>query len=318
MKKAELWFSEMREMGLMESIEEELQFHTTTDTPTFDNMLKNPEYFEEAKGITFDVVDMAPNDYLDIGIDGMWNRSYSMRRDYGNDKQHFKKILLQGRVDTIKHDGKEFWSKVTHMYMPWLEFRKDNGFSQEGFHRAIKARKEGNKTMPVLVVYNNVPKKDILRKFPTLKSYVRESSIIKEGAEEATAFANQVIKALREDDEEALERALGFEPGEEEAVTRKADNLVKDLTVMITKYKPFTENVSVLKESNAFQVVSHNSYGELVVLSSKGVRYRFSEINPFVYKKIETYIRHKNYGPAWQMLNRFPSEKIENENSEIR
>ncbi len=91
----------------------------------------------------------------------------------------------------------------------------------------------------------------------------------------------------------------------------KADDLIKEIDGVTAKF----ENVSILQESNAFQIASYNSFGELTVLSSKGVRYIYSKINPFILNKIKTFLRHKNYGPAWQILNKFSVEKLEDENS---
>lgn len=43
----------------------------------------------------------------------------------------------------------------------------------------------------------------------------------------------------------------------------------------------------------------------IAVLSEKNVRYVYEGLSPYSIKKVDTLIKHKAYGRAWQMLRRF-------------
>ena len=50
------------------------------------------------------------------------------------------------------------------------------------------------------------------------------------------------------------------------------------------------------------RIVSFNSYGDLTVLI-KDTKYRYYYVNPGTKKKLETYIRHKNWKSSFALLN---------------
>lgn len=110
----------------------------TTDMPFYDEMLRKPEYFKEAKGLEFKIVDMDPQDYLDRVA------------------KEFKKTNPEaGSFDTYANQDliNEYAQKMSAgEKFPMLTFDTRNGFSQEGRHRAKAAIKAGIRKVPVMMV----------------------------------------------------------------------------------------------------------------------------------------------------------------------
>lgn len=109
---------------------------TTTEMPLYDNMLKNPKYFREQKGIQWTLYkSLSPERYI---LRCMQARNISRETLYNNrdpDK-------IQEYADKMMN-GEQF-------PLPVLDY--SNGFGQEGLHRAFAAVKIGLAIMPYMVV----------------------------------------------------------------------------------------------------------------------------------------------------------------------
>lgn len=64
-------------------------------------------------------------------------------------------------------------------------------------------------------------------------------------------------------------------------------------------------------ERNTFRVLSHDSFGNLKVLSSSGKTYEYDDVSPYHLNKLEQWIKHKQWGTAWQFLR--GRERVEEE-----
>jgi len=102
----------------------------------------------------------------------------------------------------------------------------------------------------------------------------------------------------------------------------KENNVLESIIRIETKSSALEKSEQLIKEtldrmveSNYFTVLSHNSYGELQIMDSKGITYLYQGVNPFIYNKVKTFIKHKQYGKAWQAIKYLPVEKLENANS---
>lgn len=85
------------------------------------------DYYREYKGITGEIVNMSPNEYLSkITWGPIHDKSMESLRD----------AVAAG-------------SKIN---MPWLEYRDGHLVSQEGRHRATLAKEMGITTIPVLII----------------------------------------------------------------------------------------------------------------------------------------------------------------------
>ena len=105
-------------------------------SPYYDNMLQNPQYYRDQKGITFTVYKhFAPQKYIDKVA-----KQRNMSPDQLLDNRDQKRIDLYAQQ---MQDGQQF-------AMPVLDY--SNGFRQEGLHRAFAARQLGLKSMPFVVV----------------------------------------------------------------------------------------------------------------------------------------------------------------------
>lgn len=141
-----------RDRLLAESVETQPFDRRTTSMPWYDDMLENPTYFEEEKGIIWMLYDMSPQEYIDRCINGFRNfHEYSGNIFASKDEDRARKYA------TMMLDGVTF-------PMPVLDYTRLS-FTQEGFHRAWAAKIAGLKTIPVLVVDNTAEEKKEIRKY---------------------------------------------------------------------------------------------------------------------------------------------------------
>ena len=125
-------------MKVFEILNESAAFHNdTTGMPTFDDMMKDPEYFERAKNSVFKIVNMSPNEYIDHVIKGQ-NSSRQRLLDTRDG------TLINQYAEQMQNNGKPFPMLV-------LDYR-GNHFEQEGLHRSFAAEKAGIKEVPVMIV----------------------------------------------------------------------------------------------------------------------------------------------------------------------
>lgn len=111
-------------------------FSDETDLPFYDDMLKNPDYFERAKGLVFVVVSMSPDDYMEKCAD-IHDTSVKQQHNMTDPTliSHYEERVLDG----------------SPMPLPVLDYSRLN---QEGRHRAIVAKNLGLSEIPVLIVDN--------------------------------------------------------------------------------------------------------------------------------------------------------------------
>ncbi len=128
-----------------------VQFFDTsnTDMPTYNDMMKDPEYFARAKKKVWEIVYMSPDEYLSAIIAGFGTLGYTKSQVLDRTKQEL--------VDKYQ----DLMSKGTKFPMPVLDYSgymgAEGDFSQEGMHRTLAAKNLGAERIPVMVV-RNAPK----------------------------------------------------------------------------------------------------------------------------------------------------------------
>lgn len=124
---------------------------TSTGLPSYDDMLRIPEYFEKEKGIIFMIQDMSPQEYIQRAQEG-----FAKHHDYHGDILDTRNNRLAKEYAQKMLDGETF-------PMPYLDYT-NLSFEQEGLHRAMAAMIAGVPTMPVMVVDNTSERKQRIRK----------------------------------------------------------------------------------------------------------------------------------------------------------
>ena len=113
-----------------------MKFKQLTDLPNYDEMIRNKEYFENAKNKTYSIVMMSPLDYL-------------MKCQKGFSKYYETIVeLLDSRLSNLERLEN---LQLEEHYMIMLDY--SNGFSQEGITRAMLAFKKEIKEIPVMIVH---------------------------------------------------------------------------------------------------------------------------------------------------------------------
>lgn len=115
---------------------------TTTGMATPDDMMKDPEYFEQKKRKVFSIVYMSPDEYMKHVANNFGSMSDAMS---GVEQD------LVDKYAQMMQDG-------SRAPMVTLDYR-DGYFSQEGRNRAMAAKKLGVESMPVMIM-KDAPKRD--------------------------------------------------------------------------------------------------------------------------------------------------------------
>ena len=105
-----------------------------TDIPWYDGMLKHPEYYRRAKGLTYEIRYMTPREYMKLAAE-LQNTPLSiqyMMVDESLLRQYMKEA----------ENGAVF-------PMPVIDYATG---TQEGRHRAVLAERLGVKSIPVMIV----------------------------------------------------------------------------------------------------------------------------------------------------------------------
>lgn len=111
-----------------------------TNMATYDDMVKDPEYFQRRKKRKFDVVEMSPDEYIEKAVRG------------------FSRFGNYTRSEVLATRSPELIDKYAEKMLAGEEFPTlvldytDEWFSQEGLHRAMAAKKIGLEKVPVMVV----------------------------------------------------------------------------------------------------------------------------------------------------------------------
>ena len=142
-------------MKIRQLLENTMPFTTsTTNMPTYDDMMKMPEYHRDKKGWVFTIMHMSPDEYI--------NEVYRYWKHFGALQPHDDMQTLDRRQSPKLVDryaakmkqGEKFPMPVLdhRSHMGWGSDKKEKSFSQEGLHRAYAAKKLGVTQMPVMVV----------------------------------------------------------------------------------------------------------------------------------------------------------------------
>jgi len=108
-------------------------FQDITDLPFYDNMLKDPAYFRRAKGLSFKIKKVRPDDYIK---ESAKIHGGSVEAEY----QMINRKLVGDYVERVKQGSK--------MPLPVLDYTAN----QEGRHRVAVAKLLGKRTVPVMTV----------------------------------------------------------------------------------------------------------------------------------------------------------------------
>jgi hypothetical protein len=120
---------------------------TTAGVPIWDELMKDPKYFQDRKGMTAEVQWMTPDEYFDL-LPKVFAHQYSY--DTIKDATDPKKV---DKYANLMKQGTKF-------PMLWIEWWNEDEGQQEGRHRALAAEKAGIEQVPVMIVKRNQPKSD--------------------------------------------------------------------------------------------------------------------------------------------------------------
>lgn len=113
-------------------------FLDRTDNDHYMDILNHPESYPN---MTAEVVWMSPDDFIQHCATGVG-------------------VSVDDVIDAITDDDMEKYAKQmrsgTKFNMPWLRYVKNGSIEHEGRHRALAAKSNGDKFIPVLVVKDNL------------------------------------------------------------------------------------------------------------------------------------------------------------------
>ena len=75
-----------------------------------------------------------------------------------------------------------------------------------------------------------------------------------------------------------------------------------DRDKFVQMYKEFQKENIMENNDNSFAIISHDSWGYITVLDSKGKRRKYSGASPFFIEKLQRLKKQKRYGEGWQMI----------------
>ena len=126
-------------MRIQELLNENTPFlDDTTEMPYYDNMMQNPEYFRDQKGLDAKLVNMSPQEYIEKVAK---NKKVTKEKLLAN--REAKRIA--GYAKQMKEGGRKFPILT-------LDYSRGKVVSQEGLHRSFAAIQAGVKEVPVLIV----------------------------------------------------------------------------------------------------------------------------------------------------------------------
>ena len=125
-----------------------------TGLASYDDILKDPEYFARAKRKKAGVVMMDPMEYISKAVKGFQKEHPDLS---SSDLLSSRDPKVVAKYAQEMRDGAEF---------PTLMLNYAMGFSQEGLHRAMAAKVAGIEEVPVLIV-STTPRSERGNKKPT-------------------------------------------------------------------------------------------------------------------------------------------------------
>jgi len=135
-------------MKIYEILNENGSFHAdTTEMPFYDDMMKNPDYFAQQKGLQSKLVNMPPAEYISAVMKA---------------KNVTREDILSHRDPVTISKYAELMKGGTKFPILTLDYSKGR-LSQEGLHRALAAEEAGITEVPVLVVDLTPEEKEYLK-----------------------------------------------------------------------------------------------------------------------------------------------------------
>ena len=119
-----------------------------TDLPSYDDMLKDPNYFRKRKNKEFKVVYMTPDEYVDHAADGFKRDGFSREQLVSSRDTD----VIDRYAQKMKNGEKFPMLMIDHSSRMGFDGKKQENFGQEGLHRALAAKKAGVKRIPVMIV----------------------------------------------------------------------------------------------------------------------------------------------------------------------
>ncbi len=140
-------------MNLLQQLQEDANVpfnQETTHMATYDDMMKDPEYFRNEKGRQFRILHMSPDEYIDRAAEGFslhhgFSRKEALRGREGSS-------LVDQYAEKMQHGEKFPMVVLDHSSRRTFSGEREKSFSQEGLHRALAAKKIGVDKIPVMVV----------------------------------------------------------------------------------------------------------------------------------------------------------------------
>jgi len=145
-------------------------FRLDTGMPIHQNMMENPEYFREHKGIEWKIVWMSPDQYeraIDKGL-----RSEAELEGKEADFEDVSQRIVPSHLEEIERLMMKLEGEGKKIDMPSLRYatyvnryhpeEPKPFFTQEGHHRTVAARNLGENLIPVLVEFPSDPRERIL------------------------------------------------------------------------------------------------------------------------------------------------------------
>jgi len=111
-----------------------------TGMPTYDDMMKNPDYFARAKRRKGGIIMMSPDEYIDRAVKGFQKSDSTTSRE---------QVLASRDIEIVNQYAREMQGGDK---FPTIMLDYSIGFGQEGLHRAMAAKKLGIEKIPVMVV----------------------------------------------------------------------------------------------------------------------------------------------------------------------
>lgn len=126
-------------------------FKLDTGIPKHQEMMDNPEYFREQKGILWKIVWLSPDEYVDA-IDVGFTEGGRRDVGYGDVSQRLTDAHVE-KIMGVMAGLEELGEKIDMPFLRYDVYRGKPYFSQEGHHRVVASKLLGEELIPVFVEY---------------------------------------------------------------------------------------------------------------------------------------------------------------------
>lgn len=134
-------------------------FTNTTGMPTYDDMLRDPEYFAKQKSKVFKIIKMSPDAYLAACKAGLSANTGTFTPEQNLVDEYAERVKAGSKMPmpVLEYELNEYGQRSRGSY---------TSFSQEGRHRAYVAKQLGVTVIPVMVVAAAYPPPQFRDVFP--------------------------------------------------------------------------------------------------------------------------------------------------------